>query len=108
MKELEIPPAAKNDPESTEILRLWIADGAEWVSLNHRVYRDRDFKEEWAWGVFLSDTIKHLANAIHEASGKDKLEIIGEIRASFEAEMQNPTSAVRGGVLGESSDAGSE
>jgi len=101
MKELEIPPAAKNDPKSVEVLRLWVAGGAEWVSLNQRIYRNRDFIEEWAWGVFLSDTIKHLANAIHDFSGKDRQEIIKEIRDSFEAEMRDPTSDVRGGVLGE-------
>ncbi len=99
MKELEIPPAAQEDPKSVEILRLWIAKGGEWVSLNPYQYRNRDFKEEWAWGLFLSDAIKHIANAVSELSGKDKQQVIDDIRTSFEAEMDKPTSEVRGGIL---------
>ena len=82
-----------------EILRLWIAKGGEWVSLNPYQYRNRDFKEEWAWGLVLSDAIKHIANAVSELSGKDKQQVIDDIRTSFEAEMDKPTSEVRGGIL---------
>jgi hypothetical protein len=99
MKELEIPPAAQEDPKSVEILRLWIAKGGEWVSLNPYQYRNRDFEEEWAWGLVLSDAIKHIANAVSELSGKDKQRVIDDIRTSFEAEMDKPTSEVRGGIL---------
>ena len=99
MKELGIPPAALEDPNSVEILRSWVAGGAQWVSINPHLYRNRDFKEEWAWGLFLSDVIKHVANAIIESSEKDKQQVIDDILASFEAEMADPTSEVRGGTL---------
>jgi len=99
MKELEAPPAAHEDPKSVEVLRLWVAKGGQWVSLNPYLYRDRDFKEEWAWGLVLSDAIKHIANAVSELSGKDKQQVIDDIRTSFEAEMSKPTSEVRGGIL---------
>ena len=99
MKELIIPPAAARDPKSIEILRFWIAEGGEWVSLNPHQYRNRDFEEEWAWGLFLADAIKHIANALHDHSGKDRQEVIDAIRESFEAEMKNPTSKVRGGFI---------
>ena len=99
MRELKVPPAAVDDPKAVEILRLWVAQGGEWVTVNPHFWRDRDFSEEWAWGLFLSDTIKHVANAINELSGKDKQKVIAEIRASFEAELEKPTSAVRGGIL---------
>ena len=48
MKELVRPPAAESDENSIEILRAWVAEGAQWVSLNPHLYRDRDFDEEWA------------------------------------------------------------
>ena len=50
MNELIIPPDAEDDPQSIEILRAWIANGSQWVSLNPHIYRDREFDEEWAWG----------------------------------------------------------
>lgn len=76
-----------------------MAKGGEWVSLNPYLYRNRDFNEEWAWGVFLSDAVKHIANAVSELSGKNKQQVIDDIRTSFEAEMAKPTSEVRGGIL---------
>lgn len=99
MEELVIPPVAENDPQSVEIMRAWVAGGAQWVSLNPHLYRNRKFEEEWAWGVFLSDNVKHIANAIHAETGKDHDEIIDGIRKSFEKEIKKPTSEVKGGYL---------
>ncbi|MDH3857250.1 MAG: DUF5076 domain-containing protein [Gammaproteobacteria bacterium] len=105
MRELVIPPVAETDENSIEILRAWAAGGAQWLSLNPHLYRNRDFEEEWAWGLFLSDTIKHIANAMHEQTGKDQDEIVKAIRQSFEAEIGKPTSEVRGGYLDTHKDA---
>ena len=99
MNELSIPPAAISDANSVEIMRAWVAEGAQWISLNPHLYRHRDFEEEWAWGIFLADTIKHLANAIHNETGRDHKKIVKAIRKSFEAEMKKPTSEVKGGFL---------
>lgn len=99
MNELPIPPDAEHDPESLEVLRAWIANGAQWVSLNPHIYRNREFDEEWAWGLFLADTIKHIANAIAEQSGKDPQKVAKAIQKAFAKEMKKPTSAVRGGFI---------
>lgn len=99
MDELVVPPAAESDPNSIEVLRAWVADGAQWLSLNPHLYRNRAFEEEWAWGLFLADTLKHIANAIHDASGKDRGHIVEKIRESFETEIKKPTTDVKGGFL---------
>lgn len=99
MKELVIPPAAVADENAVELLRAWVADGGQWLSLNPHLYRNRDFDEEWAWGLFLADTIRHLARAIGSVSGKDERKVIKEIRRAFEKEIKKPTTAVRGGYL---------
>lgn len=99
MKELSIPPAAVEDEKSVEILRAWIAGGAEWLSLNPHIYRNRDFDEEWAWGLFLADTIRHISNAISELSGEDPNSIAEKIRDSFLTEFGKPTTEARGGFL---------
>ena len=99
MKELTIPPAAVADDDSVELLRAWVADGGQWVSLNPHLYRHREFEEEWAWGLFLADTIRHLARAIGAESGKDERKIIKGIRKAFDGEIKKPTTAIRGGYL---------
>jgi hypothetical protein len=99
MKELVVPPAAQADPKSVEILRAWIAGGEQWLSLNPHVYRDRKFDEEWAWGLFLADTIRHIANAIHELTGKDRIETVRLIRQAFDLELEKPTTRIQGGAL---------
>lgn len=103
MKELVIPPAAQEDEESIEVLRAWVAGGSQWLSLNPHLYRDRDFSEEWAWGLFLADTIKHISNAVSLESGKDSQKIAKEIQKAFAKEMKKPTSEVKGGYLEERS-----
>ncbi len=100
MDELEIPPAAKRDDNSVELLRAWIAEGAQWVSLNPHLYRDREFSEEDAWGMFLADTIRHLSNAIALESGKDQKKTIKLIKRAFDREIKKPTSTARGGFIG--------
>jgi hypothetical protein len=102
MKELVVPPAAQQDEHAVEILRAWVAAGAQWVSLNPHLYRGRDFDEEWAWGLFLADTIKHVANAIAAETGKDPQKTAKAIQKSFAKEMKKPTTAVKGGYLEDS------
>ncbi|MCB1557093.1 MAG: DUF5076 domain-containing protein [Alphaproteobacteria bacterium] len=99
MRELVPPPAAREDANSTEVLRSWIANGAQWCSLNPHIYRNQSFAEEWAWGLFLSDTVRHLARAISQESGKDSEKVKKEIRKAFLKEIKRPTSAVRGGFF---------
>lgn len=97
MEELIIPPAAEKDSQSIEILRAWLAEGSQWISLNPHLYRNRDFEEEWAWGLFLADTIKHISNAISEQTGKDPKKIVKAIQKSFAKEIKKPTTEVSGG-----------
>jgi hypothetical protein len=100
MRELVIPPAAQRDSESVEIIRGWVAEGAQWVSLNSDLFENRDFKEEWAWGMFLADTLRHLGNSISLRTGKDQSEIFEEIKTALLEELEKPTSTARGGHIG--------
>lgn len=100
MRELTIPPAAQRDPEAVEIIRGWVAEGAQWVSLNSDLFENRKFKEEWAWGIFLADTIRHLGNSISLRSGKEQSEIVEAIKIALLEEIQNPSSTARGGHIG--------
>jgi len=99
MRELIIPPEAVSDPDSVEIIRAWVGNGAQWVSLFPNFYKNEDYDEEWAWGVFLADTIQHLANAIAEDSNKRAIDVLEKIRRSLTAELDDPSRTIRGGYV---------
>lgn len=101
MNELKIPPVAVQDKDSIELIRAFVADGAQWTSINPHLFRDREFQEEKAWGVFLADTIKHLANAISESSNVDEYAVMVDIVEALNNELDSPSPGVQGGYIEE-------
>jgi hypothetical protein len=90
---LPIPPAAKKDQQSLEMIRVWLANGKQHCSLKIGFWEERGIDELQAWGILLADMVHHIANA-HEAEyGRDPRESIGLIRETLAIEMNNPTSA---------------
>ena len=64
-KQLTIPAAAAQDPASFELLRLWIANQSQQVTLRPGIWQDPS-----AWGVMLADLARsivqiHLDNDEH-------------------------------------------
>jgi Domain of unknown function (DUF5076) len=59
--ELLIPDAAERDPNSFELLRVWVANRGQQVSLRVGVWPDPA-----AWGVMLCDLMQHIANAYQQ------------------------------------------
>lgn len=90
---LEIPPVAAADPEAREIGRVWVSDGSQQVSLRVGIWED-----PFAWGIFLVDLAKHVANAYHQTDGLDLDETLARIRGGFEAEWDSPTDQPTGRV----------
>lgn len=80
LSELQIPEAAKKDSEAVEILRIWIADGSQHVSLKTGVWEDPA-----GWGLMLADLAKHVANA-YAAEGKDRDEALCRVYQGLQAE----------------------
>jgi hypothetical protein len=87
--QLAIPPAALNDDKAFEILRVWVADGAQLVCLRSAVWSDPA-----AWGIMLADITRHIANSyVQGGSPTDMADILTRIRAGFAAEMDSSTDA---------------
>lgn len=84
--ELQIPDAAKRDPNSLELLRVWVADKGQHVSLKAGVWEDPA-----AWGIMLSDLMQHIANSYQQAQGLDKSTTLQRIKAGLDAELSSPT-----------------
>lgn len=89
--ELLIPDAAKRDTKSFELLRIWIAEKGQHVSLRTGVWKDPA-----AWGVMLVDLACHIANAHQQTEGRDKAEVLERIRAGLDAEFSKRTDTPTG------------
>ena len=86
--ELPVPPSARSDKDAQELVRAWAAHGGLHCSLNVDSWGDT---ERTAWGILLTDVVRHVANALNEAKGWDKAETVREIRRVFNAELDEPT-----------------
>jgi hypothetical protein len=97
MKPLVIPPAAQRDEKAIQMLSAWIAEQGLHCTINIGLWQDNDRDEAPAWGIFLADTIRHIANALQERYGQSASDSIAVILESLHDELDDPTSAVQGG-----------
>jgi hypothetical protein len=51
-----------------------------------------------AWGLFLVDLARHIANAYEQAEGRDYGETLARIRDAFEAEWDSPADEPSGRI----------
>jgi hypothetical protein len=95
--ELVIPPAALADEQAVEMLRVWISRGGLHCILNIGHWqRHQGIEEDVAWGKVLADTIRHIANALHEDQGARPEETIRRHVKALEGELGEPTTRYRG------------
>jgi Domain of unknown function (DUF5076) len=96
MRALDPPPAAASDPNATEMLRLWAANGKLDVVINIGAYEERGYDEADAWGIIISDFTRHVARALSQRYGRNEEQEMAKIRDSFLREIVAPTSPIRG------------
>ena len=85
------------DPNSVEMLRVWIAEQSLWCSIKVSMYRDLvNVAEEKAWRIILADATRHLATALAEEYGTNPADTIRLVRQSFLSELDKPTSEAEG------------
>ena len=92
LDELPIPPRAVAATRAVEIARAWIADGTQHVTLNAPAWKDPA-----AWGMFLVDLARHVANAYQQSEGRDHDEVLARIKVGFDAEWNHATDTPTGG-----------
>jgi hypothetical protein len=93
--ELQIPDAAEHDPHSFELLRVWVANKGQHVSLRAGVWQDPA-----AWGIMLCDLIQHIANAYQQEQGLDRTATLRRIMEGMDAELSSPTDHPSGQSVG--------
>lgn len=96
MKSLVIPPAAQRDEASIQMLSAWIAERKQHCTINIGLWQGSGSDEAPAWGMFLADTVRHIANALQERYGHSAPDTIAAILESMHDELADPTSPVQG------------
>jgi hypothetical protein len=98
MKDSRIEPdAVKDDPNSVEMASIWIAGGGLHCSLKIGMYEDTgNVDERKAWGVMLSDVIGHVSDGLYQAYGYERSTSIKLILEALLAEVDLPTSDLKG------------
>lgn len=94
--QLDIPPAAARDKASFEILRVWVAQQGQHVSLRSGAWED-----PFAWGIVLADLARHiaLAHKLDPAKPKsDPEQFLARLLEGFQAEIENPTDEPEGEI----------
>jgi len=93
-KFLDIPPAAQRDKASFEVLRVWIAEQGQHVSIQSGAWDD-----PFAWGIVLADLARHIALAHQMQNSKvDPDAFIARLLDGFQAEIDNPTDEPEGEI----------
>jgi hypothetical protein len=93
-KILDIPPAAQRDKASFEVMRVWIANQGQHVSIRSGAWED-----PFAWGIVLADLARHVALAHEMQDSKvDKDAFLERLLEGFHAEIDNPTDEPEGEV----------
>ena len=96
MKPLAVPPAAQRDEDAVQMLGAWIAEQGLHCSINIGMWQDSGQDEPAAWGILLSDVIRHIAAAAHDRYGFDEAGTIAAIVDSLHAELDDPSSDTQG------------
>ena len=92
MRQLPIPPAAKEDQDSLEMLRAWVINGDLQVAMSSWVWKE----DAAPWGQLLSETIHHLATALEAETKRPRAEIAAEIKKSLDHHFDNPRDCLIG------------
>ena len=91
-KELQPPPAGLRDKAAFELLRVWVAEQGQHVSLRAGAWED-----PFAWGIVLADLARHIARAEGLARKDFDLEAFMErMLEGFQAEIESPTDDAEG------------
>jgi hypothetical protein len=93
MNELPVPPAARSDKKAQEMIRAWVANSDLHCSLQIGCWGEN---EPMAWGILLTDVVRHVADAMLKEKGWEKSQTVAQIRKVFNDELDSPTAKPTG------------
>ncbi|MBA2750434.1 MAG: DUF5076 domain-containing protein [Tatlockia sp.] len=93
-KQLLIPQAAQEDPDSYELIRVWIAKKSQHCSIRTGIWDDPA-----AWGIILADLARLVVSSYEQDEGYERIATLQRIRRTFDIEMDSPTDDPKGKSL---------
>ncbi len=83
-KALAVPNVAANDPAAFELLRVWVAEQAQQITLRPGVWQDPS-----AWGVMLADLARNIVT-VHAESDEnlDTEAFLAAVLEGFDTEIE--------------------
>lgn len=84
-KQLAIPAIAAKDAKSFELLRVWVAQGSQRISLLPGIWQDPA-----AWGVMLADLARNIVTVHAEAdTNLDTEAFLAAVLEGFDTEIES-------------------
>lgn len=84
-KQLAIPSAAAKDPAAFELLRVWVAEQSQQITLRPGIWPDPS-----AWGVMLADLARNIVTVHAEADGElDREAFLAAVLEGFDTEIES-------------------
>ena len=84
-KQLAIPTVAATDAASFELLRLWVAEGAQQITLRSGIWQDPS-----AWGVMLADLARSIVKVHAEQDAElDAEAFLAAVLEGFDNEIES-------------------
>ena len=94
LKTLNPPPAATRDKASFELLRVWIAEQGQHVSIRPNAWED-----PMAWGIVLADLARHIVLAEKMTNKNlDEKAFLERLLEGFQGEIDSPTDEPEGEI----------
>jgi hypothetical protein len=78
--QLSIPDAANGDAQSFELIRIWIANQSQHVTMRVGVWDDPA-----QWGMMLADLAGHVAKGYEQSEGVSRALVLERIHEAFNA-----------------------
>jgi hypothetical protein len=84
--QLEVPEAARNDANSQEIIRVWIANENQHFTLRAGLWDDPA-----VWGLLFADLARNIAKSYEQYAEADPRAVLERIKQAFNVELEYPT-----------------
>jgi hypothetical protein len=85
VKQLAIPTVAANDPAAFELLRVWVAQQSQQVTLRPGIWQDPS-----AWGVMLADLARSIVQVHSDADAElDTEAFLAALLEGFDNEIES-------------------
>ena len=92
-KQLAIPAVAQKDAASFELIRVWVAQHSQQVSLRSGVWQDPS-----AWGVMLADLARNIVQVhVENADDLDAEAFLAALLEGFDTEIESVLNEFGGG-----------